>query len=166
VADHVGTESGDRVAVDENQDATDRRIPISTRLKSVLERRRLDPAGQPHALDKYAFGTEIGTRILNIKRAWATAVLKSHGNTPTYTATQNFDAASRAALDPIDRHFHDLRREAGSRWLDAGVPLHTIRDWLGHTNISQTSTLLVGYRADATRRHGSVRTRVRPACNR
>ena len=42
------------------------------------------------------------------------------------------------------RHFHDLRREAGSRWLDGGVPLHTIRDWLGHSNISQTSTYLAG----------------------
>ena len=39
-------------------------------------------------------------------------------------------------------HFHDLRREAGSRWLDGGVPLQTIRDWLGHANISQTSTYL------------------------
>jgi len=25
-----------------------------------------------------------------------------------------------------DLHFHDLRREAGSRWMDAGVPLATI----------------------------------------
>jgi integrase len=24
------------------------------------------------------------------------------------------------------------------------VPLHTVRDWLGHTNISQTSTYLSG----------------------
>jgi hypothetical protein len=36
----------------------------------------------------------------------------------------------------------DLRREAGSRWLDAGVPLHVIQRWLGHANISQTSTYL------------------------
>jgi hypothetical protein len=39
-------------------------------------------------------------------------------------------------------HFHDLRREVGSRWLDGGVPLQVIRDWLGHANISQTSTYL------------------------
>jgi hypothetical protein len=45
-------------------------------------------------------------------------------------------------LRSIDLHFHDLRREAGSRWLDAGVPLHTIQRWLAHTNISQTSTYL------------------------
>ena len=46
------------------------------------------------------------------------------------------------ALGAIDLHFHDLRREAGSRWLEGGVPLHTVKDWLGHTNISQTSTYL------------------------
>ena len=41
-----------------------------------------------------------------------------------------------------DLHFHDLRREAGSRWMDAGVPLATIQRWLGHANVSQTSTYL------------------------
>lgn len=39
-----------------------------------------------------------------------------------------------------DLHFHDLRPEAGSRWLDGGVPLHVVRDWLGHTSVAQTST--------------------------
>jgi integrase len=41
-----------------------------------------------------------------------------------------------------DLRFHDLRREAGSRWLDAGVNLGTIPHWLGHATISQTSTYL------------------------
>src|SRR5207344_747501 len=53
----------------------DRRIPISTRLKSILEMRRIDPAGQPHAPDAYVFGTEIGSRVLGFSRAWHTAVL-------------------------------------------------------------------------------------------
>jgi integrase len=39
-------------------------------------------------------------------------------------------------------HFHDLRRECGSRWLDAWMPLHAIRDLLGHADISQTSSYL------------------------
>jgi integrase len=72
------------------------------------------------------------------------AVLKAHGIKPGYTKTMNMDAPSRAAFKEIGLHFPDLRREAGSRWLDDGVPLHTIRDWLGHTNISQTSTYLSG----------------------
>ena len=122
----------------------DRRIPISTRLRAILEMRRFDPAGQPHGRDRYVFGNELGQRVASTKRAWMTAVLKAHGEKPSYTATANLTPESRAALRAINLHFHDLRREAGSRWLDGGVPLHTVRDWLGHTNISQTSTYLSG----------------------
>ena len=71
--------------------------------------------------------------------------------TPTSSAMRSAGAAAR--LRPRgqstltragirDLHFHDLRREAGSRWMDAGVPLATIQRWLGHANISQTSTYL------------------------
>jgi hypothetical protein len=41
-----------------------------------------------------------------------------------------------------DLHFHDLRREAGSRWMDTGIPLATIQRSLEHANIAQTSTYL------------------------
>ena len=122
----------------------DRRIPISSRLKSILEMRRFDPAGDPLPLDSFVFGNELGERVKSHKRAWQTAVLKAHGHEPTYTKTMNLTATSRAALATIDLRFHDLRREAGSRWLEGGVPLHTIRDWLGHTSIAQTSTYLAG----------------------
>jgi hypothetical protein len=40
--------------------------------------------------------------------------------------TKALAAESRAALRTINLHFHDLRREAGSRWLDDGVPLHHV----------------------------------------
>jgi len=122
----------------------DRRIPISTRLKAVLEMRQFDPAGEPLPGHAYVFGNAIGQRVVDVKRAWQAAVLKAHGHTPTYTDTANLAPESRAALDAIDLHFHDLRREAGSRWLEGGVPLHTVRDWLGHTSIAQTSTYLAG----------------------
>jgi integrase len=145
---------------------TDRRIPISTRLKTILEMRRCDPAGVPLALDTYVFGTEIGTKVDASKRAWATAVLKAHGHTPRFTpTTKNLTAESRAALRAIDLHFHDLRREAGSRWLDGAVPLHTVRDWLGHTSIAQTSTYLAGTLAtqhDAMRQFDVRRGRLQP----
>ena len=106
------------------------------------EKRLADPAGEDHLQDAYVFGTATGERLLGFKRAWLTAVLKTHGQTPEYVAGANLSPASRAALKEIDLHFHDLRREAGSRWLDAGLPLHQIQTWLGHTNISQTSTYL------------------------
>jgi integrase len=99
----------------------DRVVPISGRLKGILEMRRNDPAGEPHGPQAYVFGNEIGLRARSIKTAWRLA-------------------CRRAKID--DLHFHDLRREAGSRWLEGGVPLQVVRDWLGHTNISQTSTYL------------------------
>ena len=121
-----------------------RRIPISTRLRAVLELRRFDPAGAPLPSTAYVFGNAIGGHVKDITRAWTTAVLKAYGHTPTYTKTKNLTPESRAVLASIDLHFHDLRRECGSRWLEGGVPLHTIRDWLGHTSIAQTSTYLAG----------------------
>lgn len=99
----------------------DRRVPLSGRLQLVLESRRKDPAGEPLPPSAFVFGDEIGRRRVSIKTAW--------------------QATCRRAR-VTDLHFHDLRREAGSRWMDAGVPLATIQRWLGHHNISQTSTYL------------------------
>lgn len=131
----------------------DRRVPISSVLWPILTRRRMDPAGEELGQDTYVFGDEVGRRRASIKRAWNATVLRAHGHKPTYTTrpvkdkkarktTAKLTPASRALLREIDLHFHDLRREAGSRWMDAGVPLGTIQRWLGHYNISQTSTYL------------------------
>jgi hypothetical protein len=48
--------------------------------------------------------------------------------------------SSRAQLRLADLHFHDLRHEAGCRWLELGWRLHHIQEMLGHANLSQTST--------------------------
>ncbi|MEO8520057.1 MAG: site-specific integrase [Acidobacteriota bacterium] len=136
----------------------DRRIPISARLQLILDMRKMDPEGKEHSPAAYVFGNEVGDPIVTFKRAWERAVLKAHGVRPVYVvrtvqteggparkvATAVLTPDSRAALRAINLHFHDLRREAGSRWLEGGVPLHTVRDWLGHANISQTSTYLEG----------------------
>jgi len=98
-----------------------RTVPMSSDLRKVLEMRLHDPDGEPLPPTAYVFGNELGQRIRTIKTAWQTA-------------------CRRAGI--VDLHFHDLRREAGSRWLEGGVPLHTVRDWLGHTDIAQTSTYL------------------------
>jgi len=107
-----------------------RRVPISKRLSAVLEMRRdalrtqldLKP-DEMLSGNLYVFGNEIGQRVGAIKTAWRLT-------------------CERAKI--ADLHFHDLRREAGSRWMDAGVPIATVPRWLGHTNISQTSTYLAG----------------------
>jgi integrase len=99
----------------------DRRVPISSVLAAVLRRRRVDPTGAALPPEAYVFGDEIGRRRGAIKTAWG---------------------GIRRRAKILDLHFHDLRREAGSRWMDAGIPLATIQRWLGHANIAQTSTYL------------------------
>jgi integrase len=99
----------------------DRRVPISRVLRAILDRRRLDPAGNVLTSDCYVFGDEVGRRRGSIKTAWRLT-------------------CQRARIENL--HFHDLRREAGSRWMDAGVALADIQRWLGHANVSQTSTYL------------------------
>lgn len=128
----------------------DRRVPVSTALLPVLTARHHDPNGDPQPGDAYVFGDEVGRRVGDIKKAWQTAVLRAHGHTPLWLKVKGahgkvgpiLSPESQEAYRAADLHFHDLRREAGSRWMDAGVSLATIQRWLGHANISQTSTYL------------------------
>jgi len=83
--------------------------------------RRTGPDGQPNGPDAFVFGNECGEQSKSINTAWRLA-------------------CKRAKI--TDLHFHDLRRECGSRWHEAGVPLVQIQAWLGHSNIVQTSTYL------------------------
>ena len=69
-------------------------------------------------------------------------MLRAYGHDPKWARGGKLTRASSAALAAIDLHFHDLRHEAGSRWLEAGMPLHHVKEILGHANISQTDTYL------------------------
>lgn len=135
--------------------ARGRRVPISKRLRIILEMRRdalraaLElQAEEPLPVSLHVFGNEIGQRRGSIDRAWETAVLKAHGHIPAWIRSKSSSRSAsltsecRAQLRAIDLHFHDLRREAGSRWMESSVPLATIQRWLGHTNIAQTSKYL------------------------
>ncbi len=120
-----------------------REIPISERLKPWLEMARLDPAGRELPPEAYVFGNEVGEQVTFPKKAWETTVLKAHGHTPEWEPGKGkLTAACRARLQAIDLHFHDLRHEGGSRLLEAGCPLHYVRDMLGHADISTTSRYL------------------------
>jgi len=68
---------------------TERRVPVSSRLKAILDMRRKDPAGNDLPGDGYVFGNAIGQRTHSIKTAWRLA-------------------CRRAGIH--DLHFHDLRR--------------------------------------------------------
>ena len=93
-------------------------MPITARLRAVLDFRRIGPDGKEHAPDAYVFGDEVGGRIKYVRTAWKAA-------------------CRRAAIEGLT--FHDLRHEFTSAMLDAGVPIHKVRDWVGHKNIATTS---------------------------
>lgn len=137
----------------------DRTVPISTRLAAVLQMANLDPAGRRYPPSAHVFGA-LGEPVKTIKRAWETCVLRAHGHEPQWLKGGKLSAESRAALAEINLHFHDLRHEAGSRWLEAGMPLHHIKEILGHANISQTDTYLNAGRIalqDSMRRFDAAR---------
>jgi integrase len=117
-----------------------RELPVSSRLAGVLEMARLDPAGRPYPPPAYVFGA-LGNRLKSVKKAWTTAVLRAHDHEPVWVVGK-LALVSRERLQNIDLHFHDLRHEAGCRWLEAGWPIHHVQEMLGHTNLSQTSTYL------------------------
>ena len=117
-----------------------RLLPVSARLAAVLEMAKLDLAGREYPPSAYVFGA-LGARILNVKKGWETAVLRAHGHEPAWVRGA-LAPASRAQLEAVDLHFHDLRHEAGCRWLEQGWPIHHVQEMLGHANLSQTSTYL------------------------
>ena len=130
-----------RIRAPNAKNRRDRYIPISARLMAVLEMAKHDPAGHPFGPEAYVFGNEVGHRIESPKKSWMTAVLKAHGHTPRWVKSA-LAPESRAAYSEINLTFHDLRHEAGSWWLEAGMPLHHVKELLGHANISTTDTYL------------------------
>ena len=81
---------------DSTKTQTARVVPMSVRLKAILEMRRTDPDGRMFPEDAYVFGNEIGEPIRSIKTAWRSS-------------------CRRAGITGL--RFHDLRREFASRVL-------------------------------------------------
>ena len=89
-----------------------RHIPLNAEAVSVLK------SWQMQTSDKGpVFPSEQGTPLTNIKNSW-TGLLK------------------KAKLK--DFRFHDLRHDFASKLVMAGVPLNTVRDLLGHTDLKTT----------------------------
>jgi integrase len=109
------------IRAEKTKTRTERLIPISSRLKAILEMRRVDPAGQLFRPDAYVFGDVTGARVKSVRRAWE-------------------GACSRAGLSGFQ--LRDLRHEAGSRFDEAGVPVNFVSRLLGHTNLTTTSRYL------------------------
>jgi integrase len=140
--------------------AEDRTVPITARLRAVLEMRwsvqhaLLNPDGSADGEDVtvpatfYVFGNEAGEQVKSIKTAWKLA-------------------CRRGGITGLC--FHDLRRECGSRLLETpGVSLMDARDWLGHASVTMTNTYLsttiaklqsAAARVDKARREADAKAR-------
>ncbi len=112
------------------------------RVRAVLEMRRHDREGREYPGSAFVFGDETGLRIKSVKTAWENARLKAHGYEVKREKNARLTPQCRRQLAEINLHFHDLRREAGSRLLDAGVPLSVIQAFLDYANISTSSRYL------------------------
>jgi integrase len=111
----------------------DRTVPITARLHAILDMRHTalkallnEDRTEPEEIEvpgtAYVFGNEVGEAQDSIKTAWRLT-------------------CQRAGI--TDLHFHDLRRECGSRLIETpGISLVDVRDWLGHTTVTQTDTYL------------------------
>jgi integrase len=143
-----------RLPATKTKDQDFRVIPISSRLAAVLEMAKTDPAGKEFGPAAFVFGDEIGGQAKTVKKAWRTAVLRAHGIKAKWTAKNQLDGESADRYHAIDLHFHDLRHEAGSRWLEAGIPIHHVQELLGHADVKTTGIYL---NATATGLHDSIR---------
>jgi integrase len=96
-------------------------LPMSQRLRALLDMRRLDSSGRAFGPAAFVFGNAVGEPVGSVDTAW--------------------QAACRRA-DIHELNFHDLRREAGSRLLESGMPEHYVQRFLDHANLSTTSRYL------------------------
>lgn len=111
------------VLAEKAKDREERRIPIMPTLREILDRRKLGPDGAELPSDAHVFGSETGDlfskeRVCELWRR----------------------TCERAKVKNL--HLHDLRGEAGSQLLEAGVPIHEVRDALGHSSTTMTSAYL------------------------
>jgi integrase len=116
---------GNRIVIlaDKAKDREERTIRITSTLQTVLDARRKGPDGEPLPDAAYVFGNAVGELVSKEK------------------AGELWRATCKAAKVE-DLTMHDLRRTFGSRFLEAGNDMHTVRDVLGHSSVTVTNTYL------------------------
>lgn len=120
------------------KDRDEREIPIEPRLAAVLAQRRTGPDGQDLPADAHVFGDDTG-RMLSRR-----------------TVCERWqDTCARAGIKYLQ--MRDLRREFASQLAESKVPLHEVRDALGHSSTTMTNTYF-GIGAQALRRAYKQRT--------
>jgi integrase len=119
-----------------------RDLPMSQRLRGLLEMRQLDAAGQRFPPRAYVFGDATGARIKSVKTAWETTRLRAYGYEVKREKNGRLTPESRHHLAAINLRFHDLRREAGSKFLEGGMSANYVQKFLDHAKLSTTSRYL------------------------
>ena len=99
----------------------ERYIPIHPTVQAVLDFLRMDANGKKKPLHAAVFSNEVGEPIKGFATAWKNA---------------------RKKADLVDFRWHDLRREFGSRLLEAGGHLIQAQELLGHSDPKMTRRYL------------------------
>jgi integrase len=120
-----------------------RDLPMSQRFRALLEMRRVDRDGREWPASSYVFGDDAtGERIKSVKTAWETARLRAYGHVVKREKNGRLTPECRRQLSAINLRFHDLRREAGSRFLEGGMAANYVQKFLDHAKLSTTSRYL------------------------
>ena len=106
-----------------------RHIPLNPEAKSLLTAWREQTCD-----DGFVFPGKDGKRLNNVRKSWA-GLLKD--------------------AEIVDFRWHDLRHDFASKLVMAGVPLNTVRELLGHSDLSTTlryAHLAPDHKAEAVNR--------------
>lgn len=105
------------------KDRDERKVPIEPTLRAILDRRRIGPDGHDLPATAYVFGDDTGMEMHRRRLC------------------ERWKATCKRA-NVVGLHLHDLRGEFASQLAESGVPIQGVRDALGHSSTTMTSTYL------------------------
>jgi integrase len=89
------------------------------------------------------FGDSTGAHVGDFNRLWREVKLIANGVQPEYVKRGGYlTAACKAKLKEFDLHWHDLRHECASQWLEDGLDVREIQVLLGHAKLEITQRYL------------------------
>jgi integrase len=120
----------------------DRLVPITARMRVVLEFLAIGPDGKPHHPSGYVFGdATTGEKRRSLATQWTTCRLKASGFTGQIRtgAHARLTPAARTHLRDYDLQWRDLRREGASSHVDRGMRMPEVQAMLGHASLTTTT---------------------------
>lgn len=136
----------------------DRLVPMTARMRAVLEFLHGGPDGKAHHPTAYVFGDgTTGEKRRSLATAWTTCRLTASGFTGKRRQGphRKLTPAARAHLRDYDLRWHDLRREGASGHVDRGMRMPEVQAMLGHASLTTTTKYVrpkAGWAQDAAQR--------------